>query len=259
MARTREDWIALYTAPAAAAGLVISAVAEWLGLRDLTIAIAMRLETIIELLKADIDYALANKQAGSFYWYPIAVKEFQYGDSLTVEDGIVKYATIDATKQIVKVVSAQKLTSGTIAFKVAKDDGTGNLVQLTTPELAALDDYIGSRVADAHMVVSIPADVVKYTIEGRYNPLYNKTDVQNGILAALQANKLNFGFDTKFYKAQVFEDVMGVAGMVSLKLRIDMTLNSGTQIVSDLTEYTDLPAGYFNWDAASTITLTPAV
>lgn len=259
MARTREEWIALYAAPVAVAGLIVSAVADWLGLRDLVIALAMRHEKAIELLQADIFTALANKQAGSIYWYPIAIKEFQYGDSLIVEDGIVKYATVDETKRIVKVVSTQKLTDdGTIVIKVAKDDGTGTLVQFDTLELAALDDYASARIADAHLVVSAPADVIKYTIQARYNSLYNVTDVQNAILAALQANKLNFGFDSKFYKAQVFEDVMAVAGMVSLQLRIDMSLNSGTVTINDLAEFTELPAGYFNWDAASTITLIPA-
>lgn len=258
MARNRSEWEALYTAPAAVAGMVISATAQWLGLRNLTITIAMRFEEILELLKADIFEALAKKQAGSIYWYPDVIKQFQYGDSLIVEDGIRKYAVIDATKQIIKVVSLRKVVGGRIEVKLAKDDGTGILVPLTAPELTAADAYINNVFSpdDSFVAISKPADVVKYTVTAKYDALYSGADVNAGIIAALQSFKLNFGFDPLFYYSQVYEDVMAVPGMKSLDLRIDMTLDSGTVTVNDMKTERLLPAGYFNWDLASTITLT---
>ncbi|MFN4249048.1 MAG: hypothetical protein ACK4EY_15070 [Flavipsychrobacter sp.] len=260
MARTRAQWEAIYTSPATVLGMITSGVAEWLGLRDLTISVAMRLEEIFELLKSDVDTKLASKQAGSIYWYPDAIKEFQYGDSLIIEDGVAKYAVIDESKRIIKVVSIRKRAGG-MDIKMAKDDGSGNLIALDNAELLAVDDYIDNRFSpgDGYLAISRDADVIKYTIIGKYDPLYSKADVQTGITDALEAFKFNFGFDPTFYKAQVYEDIMAVPGMKSLLLQIDMTLNNGTETVTDLVEYKVLPAGYFNWDVASTISLTPAL
>lgn len=258
MARTRAEWNETFTSPAGVAGLSLSAVAEWLGLRDLVVGVAMAFETIFEILRSDVDSKIDNKQPGSIYWYPGMVKEFQYGDSLIVEDGIVKYAVIDTEAQIVTQASVKETDDGRVIIKVAKDD-SGEKVQLTEDELTALRTYVEARKSPGvkTSVVSNAADVVKYTLTARFDKNMAKTEVQSGLNAALTAFRDNFSFDAIFYRPQLIEDLMGVAGMKSLLLQIDMTLSNGNT-VTNLAEYTELPAGYFNWDETSTITLIAA-
>lgn len=264
MAKTRQEWQALISNNETLSGFSNSAVAEWLEIRDFVITLLIAFEAILEFFKKDVDTTIENKQPGSIYWWPLMVKEFQNGDSLIVDNGVVKYATINPANKIITHVSVKERETGApnidtvLEVKVAKKSGT-NTVPLTAPELDALKVYIQARRSPgvSFIAVSRPADVVKYALTVKYDVNYSLTDVQTGIEDALDTFKNNLDFDAVFYKSQLIAAIKGVPGVVSVVVVIDMTLNSGAETVTNLAEEKELPAGYFVWDVTSTISLIP--
>lgn len=258
--KTREEWEAIVDAAATTAGLSTSAVDEYLLYRDTAVTLAMETETIQELTKQMVEFNNATKQPYSDPWYPVMVKEFQNGDSLLVNEyGVLYYAVVDTDLQIVKVCTVTATEDGSRKIiKVAKDDGAGGLEELTIGEKSDLDDYLDARIPSdvPYQLVSIAPDEVTYTMTCRYNPRYNKADVETAIGAALTAFRDNLPFDAIFYKSQLIAAIEAVDGVDSVLVQIDMSLNAGTTTVTDLVEFQALPAGYFIWDTgASSLTM----
>lgn len=259
MAKTREEWNALIEAEATAAGLSASTVADWLLLRDLVVYIAMIFEKILELFIQDVEYALANKHAGTLRQLPAIIRAFQLGHDLVVDaNGKMGYAEIDEEAQIITQVSVKK-TKGQVIIKVAKtvDDVT---VQLEASELAELQDYLDEYIACGvdWTLNSLPNDTVKYILDIEFDTLYNRTVLLENVADALEAFRLSFPFNAVFYKSQLIAAIRAVPGVVSVVLRIDMTLDDGATTITDLAEKQELPAGYFLYDEDSTITATAA-
>lgn len=257
MARTRAEWNAEVDSEAAIQGLSASAEAEWRGLRDLVITLVMLIEAIINFFKTDIDNALATKQPGSITWYPLMIKEFQYGYTLSKSDtGLLYYETIDTAAQIITQVAAKEGDDGFIRFKVAKEVA-GETVQLTMDERNALSDYLDVRMPPGveYTATSLPADIAKYIMTIKYNTLYNKTALLASVEVALDEFRKNIYFpEAIFYKSQLIAAVKAVPGVVSVVVQVDMVLDDGDTIITNLAEEQELPAGYFVWDDSSTIT-----
>lgn len=257
MALSRTDWNNIYTPIATAAGLLISAVAEWLQLRDLTVTLAMRFEEILEYYMAAIKLYIDTKQPGTIYWIPEMAKQFQYGDSLVLINKTPQYAVIDTTKQIIAVVSAKRQSNGGVDIKAAKFVSGTTLGALTNPELIAFNDYLTKKLDPSARfnAISRNPDTVKYTINYGYDPLTAKTDVDSGLAAVLTSFLTGFqdpnGYDGTFFYSQLYENLMSVTGMKDLDLRIDMTLSTGVVVTNMRSGTRELPAGYFNWDPTS--------
>lgn len=265
-ARTYEQWKAIQDGEAVTEGWSNSAVADWRQQQDMTITGMMQLEDMILKTQKEIETNNATKQTYSKSWFPPMVKEFQYGDALLIDSqGRQYYAVIDESKQIVVAASCTDTEDGSLKIiKVAKDDGAGGLEELTSGEKDALDVFLDAKIPSniPYQLLSIPPDVVKYTMTVRFNPLYPKATVQAAIEAALdefkdgELDEFKNGLTTDaiFYKSQFIAKVENVVGVESVVAQIDMELNNGTTSVVDVTEYQELVAGYFNWDGASSIT-----
>lgn len=260
MARTRQQWEAIVATAPAFAELSASASAEWLFFRDVAITIAMVLEAIYELFKTDNDYTLANKHPLTPPQWPVMIKEFQYGDSLISDNGVYKYETINEENQIVTQASINEADDGHLYVKVAKDDGGGNNVQLSTAEQTDLNNYIKVKRPPGvqYTLQSLPADVIKYTLTVKYLNQYNKDTVEAEIEAALVELRDSLPFDAEFVKSKLIDTVHNVDGVHSVLATIDMTLDDGNEIVTNLEELKVLPAGYYNWDETSSITMIAA-
>lgn len=259
MAKTREEWNALIEAHATTVGLSTSSSASWLLLRDLAVTIAIIFEGILELFYTDVEYLLANKHAGTLRQLPAVIKAFQYGHSLTVDaNGKLGYDVIDEAAQIVTQVSVKK-TTGQINIKVAKVVA-GVTVQLTAPERAALADYLDEFIGTGidWALASLPNDVVTYALNLEYDTLFDKTILLADVATALDNFRLNFPFNAIFYKSQLIAAIRAVPGVVSVVVGIDMVLDDGDTIVTNLAEKQELPAGYFLYDVSSTITAIAA-
>lgn len=267
MARTRAQWEALIESNEILASLTGSAVAEWLEIRRFVITIAMAIEYITDMFKADVNDTIYKSKVGLITWWPFMIKQFQYGDSLTVINGVPQYTVIDATKQIVTHVAVNEIIPSSdlpgamivLEIKVAKTVA-GLLAQLDNTELTALKVYAKQRRPPGVSIniISRPADSVKHTTTIKYDGAYSLTDIQTAVDAALldfRDNYVQFE-DGMFYKSQLIARLRDIPGVISVVTIIDMSLNSGTQTVTNLVEEQVLPAGYFVWDATSSTSLT---
>jgi len=115
----------------------------------------------VELFDA-IDSRALEIPVGTLQWHTVQTKDFQYGDTLTVINGIPTYSVIDTDKQIVKVASSI-VQNGIIIIKVAKFDINSNPIPLSSGEKSALEQYwISKRFAGVFLsIVSQNADIMQ--------------------------------------------------------------------------------------------------
>lgn len=98
----------------------------------------LQIQIIFDQLKAEILGALQlDYNVGSNEWYKMKFKEFQFGDELKVKYNTPVYETIDTTKKIIKRVSVKDNPTGGLNIKVQKEGAGGEIVALTSLEIAA--------------------------------------------------------------------------------------------------------------------------
>ena len=246
-------------------GVVLSAsqVAEWKLWKDTMVNADYTFEVIMDAFQSDIQTYVDTQKLGSLSWYAAISLAFQYGDTLLISsEGILYYATIDATKQIIQLASVKEDEDAitgvvTLVIKVAKIV-TGVTTPLSSAELLGFSDYMKNmKIVGTHLqLVSQPADTIKYTIDVIYNPEVPQTTVAANIDAALDNFRTQRGFDPIIYKSAFEAAVLSAAGVVA----VGVTLLTGTPdggSPSNITLGYELAAGYFNYDNTSSKTLTP--
>lgn len=98
-------------------------------------------EKIFDQFKEEVAATADSLIVGTDRWLQLRALEFQLGDQLQFIDEKYQYSTIDESKRIIK--SASVITQNSqVIIKVAKDDGTGLLTPLTTPELQSFNAYM---------------------------------------------------------------------------------------------------------------------
>ncbi len=255
--KTREQWEADVAAEAVTNGVSTSAAAEWLGLRDLCITIAMFFQAIINVFYTQTEKQVKENRAGTYPWYPGMVKAFQYGHDLVKVNGVLGYAEDDEDARIITQVGFKKV-NGQLNIKVAKDDVSGDPVQLELAERTAFATYLDAQVPPGvdFAATSLPADVIKYTLALKLDTKFDKTNVLAAVDTALTDFRKNFPFNSIFYKSHLVATIKGVPGVLSVVVTIEMQLNNNSETVTDLAEEQELPAGYFVWHDDSAITST---
>lgn len=260
MARTREQFEAIVDGELTDNGLSTSQSADWLGQRDMCITLGMTVEQAVELLKAEIEAYVDNKQPGTKQYLPELLKQFQYEhDLLTDDDGFLYYAEEDTDAQIITHAALNKEDNDFLEFRLAKTVA-GDPTNMNSTELAAAADYIKAILHDGvkFTAISLPPDVVTYAMTIGYNPQYNKANLQAAIVVALDDFRDNFSFDDgKFYKSELIAKIKNIPGVLSVVVTINMSLKDGAITVTGLAEEQLLPAGYFVWHDDSTITMQP--
>ena len=253
---TRTDWNNIIDGALAPFGLSSSAVAEWRLWRDVVVDIVLNFVGIIAIFKADITNYVSTKQTGLPGWYVDVCKYFQNGDSLVSYDGILKYPVIDATKQVVKLAAVTEIDEDILVIKVATIS-SGVIGPLSGPQLTNFKNYMNARRPPGVKlnIVSNSPDVVYYEITAEFDPMFSEADVSAGINAALDTFRLNFPFDGIFYKSAFLASVENVPGVVGVQLDIDLIFSTG-EYVSGLIYKHEMPAGYFNYDSGSFISLS---
>lgn len=257
MARTRAEWEGMIDSQLPS--LSTSAVAVWKWLRDTVVSFVMMFEAILEAARADMDKELEQKQAWSLQRYVQIAKEFQNGDSLEVDNGVLKYPSINMANRIIAQATVTEIADDILSFKVAKLV-SGALAPLSPAELDNFNNYLkarkfpGTKIA----VASNSADVVKYTISAFFNPAYNLMSVLDQFYFALDSFRNSFRFDGIFYHSDLVTALKAVPGIVDVTISLDFILSDGTT-VNNMTSYLELPAGYFNWHPSSALTsINPA-
>lgn len=125
-------------------------------------------ESLFDVLKADVDKALAERLTHNRQWYVNVAKAFQFGDALNATGG---YDIIDETKQVVDYAAVDEI-AGQLFMKVATTNGD-NLEALDDAQKIAFTSYIqatkdaGVRVT----VISEPGDDLRLVLDVFYDPM----------------------------------------------------------------------------------------
>jgi hypothetical protein len=164
-------------------------------------------EDIWREAKAEIDSKAADVIAGTDRWLRNELLKFQYGDALLFNTKAqYYYALIDPTKQIIKRCSVVT-TGGLTKIKVAGEDGSGNPIALTAPQLAAFSSYVnsiqwsGTNIADP---ISVASDKINAPFTIYYDGTLILDDLKPIIEAAFNTYLKNIRFNGEYsvYKNQ---------------------------------------------------------
>lgn len=212
-------------------------------------------EQIMVEYRNEIDLQIANSYVGSIQWYVSKVKEFQYGDSLVLNDNYsIGYTTIDTTKQICEFASGEE-SAGIFYLKVRRLDTD----IFSVPELAAFTNYI-SQIRFAGTRIEIrneQPNLAKLYFNIYYNPEYDLDDLKTAVYAAINDYIENIEFNSTFYVNKLIDAIQQVEGVV------DPQLNWGSSYIKDSTgtyqpiTYSNKPySGYLRIDTNFPLTTT---
>lgn len=181
------------------------------------------LEVIQDNVVIEIQNIIAKMKPHTQRWYAEKCKAFQYGYDLPADSDLydntgLTDSVIDASK-IIKYVAVIDQARG-LRIKVAT--GTDEITPLSTPQKNAFIEYV-RRIKDAGVKIivdSLPADLLKLSLQIYYDPLIlksdgsrfdgtNETPVQNAIKEYLKALPFN-GVFVLAYLIDALQKVEGV-------------------------------------------------
>lgn len=215
-------------------------------------------ERVLDMWKQDITDIADSTRYGTWHWWIKTCKAFQEGDTTSVIDGKVTYATIDPMKQIVTVATAKPnpIANGTgLTLYVAK--GSLGAYQPLDPstdgELEHFQAYIG-QVKPLGMpvtVVSGSAAVINLTMTVTYNATTPNSSLLDNIKDAINNYINNIAFGGTVYRSRIVSAVNAIDGV--LDCQISGWTSGGTAISGETCE----PAnGYAILDSNFNPTLT---
>ena len=227
-------------------------------------AFAMSLDTTsAELLNTEkIILDIINTQRyGKSGYYTGKAKEFQYGDSLSIDANFdYYYATIDISKQIVTQAAFEDtIVRGNVVLvlKVAKtNSGTGELEKLATAEKSAFDSYFSNFEIPGLPVTKISLDpnIFGFTAVCSYESGYDYTNLKAAVELALTTFRTTYAFNGTLYvndiEGYIQNNVPGVRNFAISSPEIDSVGFSGS---------IKLTAGYFNYIASIETYITYAI
>jgi hypothetical protein len=228
------------------------------------VAVAMWVhENLWDAFRLEVDAAAARAIPHTLLWYQGKCLAFQLGDALVITNGVPGYATIDATKQIVKRAATIEDNTGLITIKLAKET-SGVPGPLTSTELLQFETYLnGIKEAGARtQTVSLAADKVRMAGVVFYNAIYAEATVRALVATAIDTYLATIPFNGKVNTNKLIDAIQAVVGVN------DVVLNSFDYQIGLLPwaavgrEYQTF-AGYAVYDAtghplASALTFTPA-
>ena len=158
-----------------------SAVSMWNLIKNMFALLTLNLQKSYDKFRGEIDSLIVSQQIGTLPWYVDMLKDFQYGDTITVEDNNVKYANVDLTKKIIAQASASEVlvsNKSELLLKAVKADTNGILGPLDANELDSLYEYI-NKIKFAGVttnLISESADVIKLNMTVELNLLMVNAD-----------------------------------------------------------------------------------
>lgn len=255
MARTEQEIISDMGTPPS--GFVFAQLAEWVTWRGFFAKAIAFFESILDKTKDDINTIIATQKMGSKSWYATKVKEFQNGDSLTVDEttGILGYAAIDTEKQIIArcSVSEEKIEGiNNVVIKVAKYNNLDDkiLVPLDpSTELPNLENYVENvKITGTDtLVVSSASDLVKMIGKVYYDPAYNPDEVIAAVKQALIDYRDTLDFNGVIKRHEFIAAIAKYAGVYAIDID-NLEHRAATDNYASLESSVSLFAGYFNYD-----------
>lgn len=195
-------------------------------------------ETSYEDWEEELRAVADSTHYGTEAWWVETAKAWQEGDALTVADGRVGYATVDASHRV--VTSAAISTVGrTLRLKVAKG-GPGSLQALTAEQLTAFQGYVESvKPVGLHVTAtSGAANVVGMSGTVRYAAELSRSQVAAAVREALTATMEELPFGGRLYAGRLAAAMMAVEGVEDVHLTV-LTIDG-----VEWNDWTEPSAGY---------------
>jgi len=226
------------------------------------------MENLADQLIEDVESRVFEIPSGTILWYAVETLNYQFGDSLSIIDGLPQYAVIDDTKRVVKQ-SACTEQSGALIVKAGKTDGSGNTIPLIASELSGLQQYwLEKRFAGVNLsVISINADLIKsyvdIQIEGQLLSLTGESLTDAGVYPVIDAVKeyykdIDFGGEFRVMDlVDVIQNVKGTKNVVAKSiLAKPYTGGTWAEIMDDNEQNYISLAGYLSEDPTDTLSTT---
>lgn len=189
-------------------------------------------EKVFEDNKNEVQAIVENAIPGTDKWLAVEVGKWQNGDTLVfdVESAKYSYPIIDPAKRIIKRVAVVS-NGGLTTVKVAKEDGNGNPLPLSTPELTAFKSYVneiqwaGSNVT----VVSLASDKLKLPIDVFYDGQIPVSAMQSLVEQAINSYLANLDFNGTLFETKLMDSIQVVEGVRDVVFRgLEARPNVGT-------------------------------
>lgn len=206
---------------------------------------------LFESFKIYIENVFAENQHGTLLWWIEQIRAFQYGDMLEFTNGVFKYPAIDETKQIVKRVALETLNF-VLIFKVATEDGNGDLIPLDTAQKTALQSYINKvKFPGTYtQVISENADDLKINLRVYYNAEITTAELDVLIADAVNEYLKNIVFNGNFNITELTDKLQTVTGVVNPVVKSAYG-KAHSQAAADyllIDDYYKAASGYFTVD-----------
>lgn len=201
---------------------------------------------------------IGQQGLGKPTYYTSNALMFQYGDDLIINTAINPvtgapylnyiYDPVDTTKQIINQAAFGSTVSGNniqLFLKIATlDSGTGLLVPLSSPQLAAFSNYfILFEVPGLPInIVNTPANILNFNSTATYFASFDLPTIQAGIATNFTSFVNTFQFNGEFFcgdlEDYIKKNVPGIRDFYINNTTIDNQPFSGS---------TTLSSGYFNY------------
>lgn len=209
----------------------------------------------LEILRSEETISAAAKIARvtSEAWYVEKAYAYQQGDQVVVVNEATQelgYATIDATKQIIKQASIGVTEGGLYYINVATSDANNNVVPLTQDQLNAFGAYyrnfwgIGAQIQAAS---NPPAVLSADKLYVRFDKSYNLDTIKNSINTGLHDLQMQRRTTNVLYINDIESYISGLNGIKDVyfsEVKVSQDGDSTTPQDGKIV----LNPGYFNFD-----------
>lgn len=191
-------------------------------------------ELVIDIFKAEIQDKIDARYLATSPWWHTQALQFQRGDDLYLNKKTFtyEYATLDASRQIIKRVAVRESASGEAPCKVklyVATESNGTIEALSSNDLELFDIY-AKKIRPAGVLVeciSTAGDTVSFGLVVNYNPLILKqtgqritgTDypVENAVNEFINTlNDVNFG--GKLNLSKLIDRVQMAEGVIDVQI-----------------------------------------
>lgn len=145
-----------------------TSVAIWKSIMYACAVVMASFEQIQDVFKSELLEQASKLPIGTTKWYAQKALDYQEGYSLFYNrnNGGFEYQVVDETAKINKVSSCVS-EGGNIVIKVAKDNGSGSLTNLTEPQIVQVYNYFQTIkvVGPLLKVLSLSPDLMRLNIK----------------------------------------------------------------------------------------------
>jgi hypothetical protein len=184
------------------------------------------LEVFFDMHKSEVDAKISRAVVASVPWYHKLALQFQYGDSLVLDDTTQQfvYAAQDSKKQVVKYVAVRD--RGTSIQMLVAGEKDSRPEPLSDDVLTAFKNYM-NRVKIAGVVLairSLPSDTVSIAATIYVDPLSidrNGTRISDGskpVETAIENYLKSILYGGTFNKTKLVDAIQGVEGVTDVEL-----------------------------------------